>query len=152
MIDRVNEFAMKRAEFLTRRHFLRQAGALGIGSIALAELLAKPQSAEAAASTNPLTPRIPHYPGTAKRVIFLHLSGGPPHLDLFDYKPDLVKHNDEPCPDSLLAGKRFAFTSGVPKLLGTPQTFRQHGRSGVRMSDVVPHLAGIADELTFIKS
>src|SRR5690348_13381477 len=115
MSDRGSQYVMKRAEFVTRRHFLRQAGALGIGSIALAELLAKPQSAQASPIVNPMAPRMPHYPGKAKRVIFLHLSGGPPHLDLFDYKPDLVKHNDEPCPDSLLAGKRFAFTSGVPK-------------------------------------
>jgi hypothetical protein len=101
---------------------------------------------------DPLAPRVPHYAAKAKRCIFLHLSGGPPNLDLFDYKPELVKHNDKPCPESLLAGKRFAFTSGVPKLLGTPQTFRQHGKCGAWMSDVVPHLSGIVDDLTFIHS
>src|SRR6185503_13069178 len=78
--------------------------------------------------------------------------GAPPHLDLFDYKPELVKRNDEPCPDSMLKGKMFAFTSGVPRLLGTPQPFSRKGKSGAWMSDAVPHLATVADELTFIKS
>ena len=67
-------------------------------------------------------------------MIYLHLTGSPPHLDLFDYKPELVKHDGQPCPDAFLKGKRFAFTSGVPKLLGTPRKFAQHGKSGVWMS------------------
>jgi hypothetical protein len=71
---------------------------------------------------------------------------------MFDYKPELVKRNDEPCPDELLKGKRFAFTSGVPKLLGTPQKFERHGESGAWLSGVLPELAKIADDLTFIKS
>ncbi len=99
-----------------------------------------------------MTPRPPHFPGKAKRVIYLHMSGAPPHLDMFDYKPELVKRTDQPCPDSLLKGKRFAFTSGVPKLLGTPQHFSQRGKSGAWVSDVLPGIAGIADELCFIKS
>src|SRR4051794_27850480 len=119
--------ALQHLQFRTRRQFLRQTGALGIGSLALASMMGGTASAAApVAAANPLAPRAPHFAAKAKRIIFLHLSGGPPHLDLFDYKPELVKRNDEPCPDSLLAGKRFAFTSGVPKLLGTPQTFRQH--------------------------
>src|SRR5947209_11503281 len=137
-----------RLQYLTRRTFLRQTGALGIGSLALASLA---QSATAS-TINPLEPRTPQYPAKAKRVIFLHLSGGPPNLDLFDYKPTLVKHNDEPCPDSFLKGKTFAFTSGVPKLLGTYQKFRQHGRCGAWMSDVLPELGSIVDDLTFVHS
>jgi hypothetical protein len=137
-----------RLQYLTRRTFLRQTGALGIGSLAFASLA---QSARASA-INPLEPRMPQYKAKAKRVIFLHLSGGPPHLDLFDYKPTLVKHNDEPCPESFLKGKTFAFTSGVPKLLGTYQTFRQHGKSGAWISDVMPELASIVDDLTFVHS
>ena len=61
---------------------------------------------------NPLTPRKPHYEPKVKRVIYLHMSGGPPHLDLFDYKPELVKWNEKPCPDEFLKGRKFAFTSG----------------------------------------
>jgi len=71
---------------------------------------------------------------------------------MFDYKPELVKRNDQPCPDSLLKGKRFAFTSGVPKLLGTPQKFSQRGKSGAWVSDVLPGIAEIADDLCFVKS
>jgi hypothetical protein len=148
----IDPFSIHRARQTTRRHFLNQSGALGIGSIALAHLLDPKPAAANPAPTNPLTPRSSPATAKAKRVIFLHMSGGPPHLDMFDYKPELVKHNDENCPDSMLKGKTFAFTSGVPKLLGTTHTFQQHGRSGAWMSEVVPQLASIADDLTFIKS
>ena len=67
--------------------------------------------------------------------------GSPPHLDLFDYKPELVRRNGQDCPESFLRGRRFAFTCGVPKLLGTPQRFARHGQSGAWMSAAVPHLA-----------
>jgi hypothetical protein len=85
-------------------------------------------------------------------VIYIHLTGSPPILDLFDYKPELVKHTGEDCPDQFLKGKRFAFTSGVPKLLGTPRKFAQHGEGGVWMSDAIPHLHEVADELCVVKS
>src|SRR5437588_6779712 len=140
-------------EFLqqvTRRSFLHSAGKFCLGSIAFAAL--QQSGLAATKALNPLAPRNPHFAPKTKRVIFLHMSGGPPHLDMFDYKPELVKHNDENCPDSMLKGNTFAFTSGVPKLLGTSHTFKQHGRSGAWMSEVVPQLASIADELTFIKS
>ena len=67
-----------------------------------------------------MAPRPPHFPAKAKRVIYLHMSGGPPQQDLFDYKPTLVKHNMQPCPDELLKNQRFAFIKGHPKMLGTP--------------------------------
>jgi len=134
----------------TRRQFLRD-GALGLGSLALAGLLAESSSA-ADSSRSPLDARKPHFAAKAKNVIVVHLSGAPPHLDMLDYKPELVKRNDEPCPDSLLKGQRFAFTSGVPKLLGTPQKFSQRGKSGAWVSDVLPGIAGIADDLCFVKS
>ena len=84
---------------------------------------------------DPLAPKPPHFKAKAKNVIVLHMTGAPPHLDMFDYKPELVKRTGEPCPDSLIKGKQFAFTSGVPKLLGTPQKFspaRQERRVGLR--------------------
>src|SRR6267154_5477215 len=136
---------------ITRRSFLARAGQFSLGAIALATLGGKSRAGDLAA-LNPLAPRRPQFAPKAKRVIFLHMSGGPPHLDMFDYKPELVKHNDENCPDSMLKGNTFAFTSGVPKLLGTTHTFKQHGRSCAWMSEVVPQLASIADDLTFIKS
>ena len=93
-----------------------------------------------------------HFPAKAKNVIYIHLAGSPPTLDLFDYKPELVKRTGEDCPDEFLAGRRFAFTSGKPKLLGTPREFKQHGESGVWMSDALNHLPEIADEMCVIRS
>ena len=131
----------------TRRHFINHCG-VGLGAMALAGM-SKPAVAD---NENPVAAKSPHFPGKAKRVIYLHLAGSPPHLDLFDYKPELVKRTDEPCPDEYYKGKRFAFTSGRPLLLGTPQTFKQHGESGQWMSGALPNLATVADDLTFVKS
>ncbi|MEC8866751.1 MAG: DUF1501 domain-containing protein, partial [Verrucomicrobiota bacterium] len=88
----------------------------------------------------------------AKRVIYVHLTGSPPHLDLWDYKPELVKRTDQDCPDEFVKGKMFAFTSGTPKLMGTPRTFGQYGKSGMWMSDAIPHFHEHADDLCVIKS
>ncbi len=134
---------------LTRRHFLGKT-ANGLGAIALASMLKG--SLAGAASVDPLAPRLPHFAGKAKRVIYLHLTGSPPHLDLYDYKPELVKRNGQDCPDAFLKGKRFAFTSGTPKLLGTPRTFARHGQGGIWLSDAIPHLHTVADELCVIRS
>src|SRR5215468_5693157 len=135
----------------TRRHFLRSAGQFSLGAIALQALL-RGESSAASQPANPLAPHPSQFRPKARRVIYLHMSGGPPHLDLFDYKPELVKWNDKPCPDEYLKGKRFAFTSGVPKLMGTPHQFAQYGKSGVWMSDAIPNLQKVADELCVIKS
>jgi hypothetical protein len=135
---------------VTRRHFLRNCP-LGIGGLALASLLA--QDAESSgASDNPLAVRPPHFLARARNVIFLHMAGSPPHLDLFDYKPELVRRNGEPCPAEFFQGKRFAFTSATPTLLGTPRTFRQYGQSAIWLSDALPQLATVVDELCVIKS
>jgi hypothetical protein len=142
----------------TRRHFLASAG-VGLGATALADLLkqdgyAAPTSGanNPTADINPLAPRPPHFAPKAKRVIYLHLTGSPPHLDLYDYKPELVKRSGQNCPDEFVKGKRFAFTSGTPKLLGTPRKFSQHGLGGMWLSDAIPHLHGVADELCMIRS
>jgi len=136
---------------LTRRHFLGKS-AHGVGALALSSLLGRTLGAAAPATANPMAPRLPHFAARAKRVIYLHLTGSPPHLDLFDYKPELVKRNGQDCPDAFLKGKRFAFTSGVPKLLGTPRTFTQCGQGGVWLSDAIPQLQTVADELCVIRS
>jgi hypothetical protein len=136
---------------LTRRHFLRDAQ-LGIGAIALSSLLARDGVAAPQAAANPLAPKQPHFPAKAKQVIYLHMTGSPPNLDLWDFKPELVKRSGEDCPESFLKGRTFAFTSGVPKLLGTPRKFEQYGAGGQWMSDAVPHLHELADELCTVHS
>jgi hypothetical protein len=143
---------IEKLQQITRRAFLESAGRFSLGAIALAGLFQGGQSAGATPVTNPLVPRKPHFAPKAKRVVYLHMSGGPPHLDLFDYKPELVKWNDKPCPDEFLKGRKFAFTSGVPKLMGTPRHFAQYGKAGMWMSDAIPHLQSIAEELCLIKS
>lgn len=136
----------------TRRHFLK-TGSLGLGAAALASLAGDSANAASTAGVvNPLSSKQPHFTPRAKRVIYIHLTGSPPILDLFDYKPELVKHSGEDCPDEFLKGKTFAFTSGVPKLLGTPRRFSQQGESGIWMSDAIPHLHDVADELCVVKS
>ena len=136
---------------VTRRHFLSRS-ACGVGALALGSLLKDSLSAAESVAANPLAPRKPHFAAKAKRVIYLHLTGSPPHLDLWDYKPELVKRDGQDCPDAFLKGKRFAFTSGTPKLLGTRRKFSQHGKGGVWMSDAIPHLHSVADELCVIRS
>jgi hypothetical protein len=132
----------------TRRQFLRGAGQFSLGAIAMEALAMK----GGAATANPFTPRAAAGAAKVKRVIYLHMSGGPPHLDIFDYKPELVKRNGQEAPDSVIKGKTFAFTSGVPKLMGTPRTFTQHGEGGIWMSDAVPNFQSVANEMCVIKS
>ncbi|MBI5800486.1 MAG: DUF1501 domain-containing protein [Verrucomicrobia bacterium] len=139
-------------EHQTRRTFLRSAGQFSLGAIALESLLGTKAAAEPTDPSRPLAPRPPHFTPRAKRVIYLHMSGAPPHLDIFDYKPELVKRNGQDCPDAFLKGRRFAFTSGIPKLMGTPRTFKQHGHGGIWMSDALRHLPRVANEMTIIKS
>ena len=134
----------------TRRHFLRESAA-GIGGMAFASLLAGEGQA-APQVVNPLTPKDGHLEPKAKRVIYLHMTGSPPNLDLWDYKPELVKHTDEDCPQQFLEGRRFAFTTGVPKLLGTPRKFVPCGKSGMMLSDAVPNLHEVADEMCLVHS
>jgi uncharacterized protein (DUF1501 family) len=142
----------QRLETITRRHFLRDCH-VGLGGLALT-LLAGERAAGAAERrvVNPLAPKQPHFRGRAKSVIILHMAGSPPHLDMFDYKPELIKRTGQDCPAEFLKGKRFAFTSGVPKLLGTPQKFERRGKSGAWISEVLPHLTGVVDDLCFVHS
>ncbi len=140
---------------LTRRQFFAR-GAWGLGGIALASMLASETRASDGAavpgSIDPLGVRAGHFPARAKRVIFIHLAGAPSQHELFDWKPALVRHNGNPCPDEYLAGETFAFIKGHPTLLGTPYRFARHGQSGMEISELLPHMAGVADELCMIKS
>ncbi len=131
---------------VTRRHFFGQAG-FGIGAAALTSLL---NPALFAASA--MSPKKPHFPAKCKNVIYLFMAGGPSQLDLFDYKPTLEKLNGQPCPEDLIKGERFAFIKGTPKLLGSPHQFAKYGHGGAELSELLPHLAKISDDVAIVKS
>jgi hypothetical protein len=135
------------AQDFSRRMFLNRSG---IGAAALGWLLA--DDARATPPTDPLAPRPPHFAPKAKRVIYLHMIGAPSQLDLFDPKPELIRRDGQPCPESVSAGKRFAFIGGNLTLAGSQFKFAPRGRSEQVMSDLLPHLADVADELTVIRS
>jgi len=140
----------------TRRHFLKQCG-FGFGALALGSLTGcldrtADQSAFLIDPANPLAPRTPMFPGKARSVIYLHMAGAPSQLELFDYKPELARLDGQDCPPSLLEGKKFAFIRGIPKMLGPQASFRQHGQSGAWISNYLPHLQSVADELAFLKA
>ncbi|MBM3839781.1 MAG: DUF1501 domain-containing protein [Verrucomicrobia bacterium] len=138
---------------ITRRHFFGRC-AWGVGAAALASLLEarRVSGSPAALAANPLMPRAPHYTPKAKRVIYMFMEGAPSQLDLFDFKPKLVELHMKPCPESLLKGERFAFIKGVPKMLGTPYKFSKHGQCGMDLSELLPNLAQVADDITLIRS
>ncbi len=138
----------------TRRHFLSSAG-LGVGAIALSSLAGETTRADIPIDPmQPLAERKPPLAAKAKRIIYLHLTGSPPNLDLYDYKPELVDRDGQECPQQFLEGRTFAFTSGTPKLMGTPRKFVQCGDSGTWLSDAVPnfHAKEVVDEMCFIHS
>jgi hypothetical protein len=138
---------------ITRRQFLHNAGRFSLGAIALQSLLGSPAAKGALATRpNPLAPKAPPNPAKAKAVIYLSMSGAPPSLDMFDWKPELAKLNMQDCPASFTAGERFAFIKGTPKLLGSPYKFAQYGKAGHWMSELLPETAKIVDDLCFVHS
>lgn len=136
--------------YVTRRWFLRDCG-VGLGTIALHALLSE-QAGATVIPSSPLAPKQPHFPGTAKRVIFLFMAGAPSHLELFDYKPELQKFSGTLPPADLLKGYRAAFIDPNSKLLGPKFKFARHGQCGVELSELLPHTASIVDDITIIKS
>jgi hypothetical protein len=133
----------------TRRWFFRQAG-FGIGTAALSNLIV-PGRVDAA-SENPLAPKPPMYPAKAKSVIFLFMAGAPSQVDLFDFKPTLQQYDGQNVPQELMKGERFAFIKGTPKLLGSPYEFARVGNSGAEISELLPHLRSVADDISIIRS
>ncbi|MBS1824726.1 MAG: DUF1501 domain-containing protein [Acidobacteria bacterium] len=127
----------------TRRQLFRDCG-VGVGKVALASLIQETMLAKR------------HHAAKIENVIFCQMCGAPSHLELFEYKPELVKWDGKTAPDSLLAGKRFAFmdtfSKEKPKLLGTRRKFTQNGKSGMWMSELFPNVAGIVDDLTMVHS
>src|SRR6516162_4113745 len=164
--DRDLPLTLQQARVQTRREFLKRSQA-GLGALALAALLdrdgviraAEPSAGARApgrgrlpSADNPMAPRPPHFAPKAKSVIYLHMSGGPPQQDLFDYKPELVKHHMQPCPDALLKGEKFAFIKGHPKLLGTPYRFHKYGQSGAEISELWGQFRTVVDDVAIIRS
>ncbi|MEO7179369.1 MAG: DUF1501 domain-containing protein [Gemmatimonadaceae bacterium] len=143
---------MEELRFITRRHFLKHC-ATGMGGMALASLAgcgSAPPAASGVASS--FGPRGADFPGKVKHVIFLHMAGAPSQLELFDYKPELARLNNQPCPDSLLKGKRFAFIQGRPNMLGPQATFASRGESGLSVSELLPHFHEVVDKVTLLKA
>ena len=134
----------------TRRLFLKQCG-LTLGGLAFGSLLgcnagpAKPENVLGMAPGRVFPPK-------AKSVVYLHMAGAPSQLELFDFKPELAKLDGQDCPASLLEGKKFAFIRGIPKMLGPQAKFAQHGESRAWISDYLPHLSTVADDLAFLKA
>ncbi|KAA3611973.1 MAG: DUF1501 domain-containing protein [Planctomycetota bacterium] len=132
-----------------RRHFLQKCST-GLGGLALASLLQRDLSA--AQEPEQESPPFPNYQAKAKRVIWLHMAGAPSQLDLFDHKPKLQQLDGEKVDTDLIQMERFAFIKGVPKILGSPYQFSRHGESGQLISELLPNLSKIADEISIVRS
>lgn len=147
----MNPLPYHELQFQTRRAFLSRGG-LGLGSIALGSLMPDDAPGAMKLPENPLAPRRAPLPSKVKSVIYLHMSGAPATLDLFDYKPKLNELNMQDCPESLFQGKRFAFIKGRPKMLGHVHPFKQVGGNGLPVAEIMPHFMKIVDDVTVIRS
>jgi hypothetical protein len=136
-----------RGTAMSRRWFLRQCG-LGVGKLGLASLLAGSRQAAAEG----FVPQPAHFPGRARAVIHLFMAGAPSQLEMFDYKPALVKYDGKPLPPSVVGGQRYAFIRPDANVMAPQFKFARHGQSGMELSEMLPHLAGVADNITLIKS
>ncbi len=145
-----HELQAEYARYRSRRWFFQECG-VGLASIAAMDLLARTANA-APAAVNPLAIKKPHYGAKAKRVIYLFMGGAPSHLELFDNKPELAKWDGKLPPAGLLKGYRAAFINPNSKLLGPKFKFARHGQCGAEISELLPHTAKIADDLTIVRS
>ena len=142
----------------TRRHFFADCG-VGLGKMALAGLLADGASrqplraaAPGAAGFDPFAIRPTHFAGKAKAVIHLFMAGAPSHLDLFDYKPALVKHDGKPIPPEVIGGQRYAFIRSDAAAMAPRFEFDKFGQSGLQIAKILPHLGRVADDICLIRS
>src|SRR5438477_2406859 len=139
-------------KLVTRRWFFRDC-AVGLGAIALAQLLQENGWAvDSKDLSDPLAPKTPPYPAKAKRVVFLFMAGAPSHLELFDYKPQLGKYDGTLPPADLVKDYRAAFINPSSKLLGPKFKFSKHGQCGAELSELLPRLAEVADDIAIVKS
>ena len=148
-----NELRAEYARLVTRRWFLRQCG-VGLGSIALASLIGNNAAAAKPGlkTSDPMAPRPPHHTPKAKRVIFLFMAGAPSQLELFDYKPALAKYNGKPVPQEVVMGQKYAFIKPDAALYASEFKFARHGQCGAELSEALPHLAGVVDDIAIVKS
>jgi hypothetical protein len=144
----VNPFS---APIVTRRHFFRDCG-YGVGKAALASLLVGSARAAVPQPADPLAPKKPHFPGKAKAVIHLFMAGAPSQLDLFDHKPELTRLEGKPLPPEVIKGQRYAFIRPDAAVLGPRFKFAKHGKCGAEISEVLPHLAKIVDDVCILKA
>ncbi|HEV8544324.1 MAG TPA: DUF1501 domain-containing protein, partial [Verrucomicrobiae bacterium] len=137
----------------SRRWFLKACG-LGLGKIAAASMLAGAWNPRAAvvSAAEALKTRQPHYPGKAKHVIHLFMAGAPSQLDMFDHKPELAKLEGKPLPPSVIGGQRYAFIRPDAAVLGPRFKFEKHGQCGTELSEMLPHLAEVVDDICLVKS
>ena len=147
------ELRQERARFISRRWFLQQCG-VGLGSVALGSLLGANHAAGALAKagSDPLAPKPPHFKPKAKRVIYLFMGGAPSQLDLFDYKPSLKKYNGQSVPPEILKGQKYAFIKPDAALYASDFKFAKHGQCGAEISEALPHLAEVVDDIAIVKS
>ncbi|HZN32935.1 MAG TPA: DUF1501 domain-containing protein [Pirellulaceae bacterium] len=138
---------------VSRRHFLHDCG-IGLGKIAAASLLAGSAARVSAAPVqpSPLAPRQPHFPAKAKAVIHLFMAGAPSQLDLFDYKPKLAEYEGKPIPPEVVGSQRYAFIRPDAAVLGPRFKFSRYGQCGAELSEMLPHLAKVVDEIAIVKS
>ena len=149
-----DEIRQETARFITRRWFFRQCG-VGLGSIALGSLLGNEKafgSGSRPAATNALAPKQPHFKPKAKRVIYLFMGGAPSQLDLFDYKPSLKKYDGQPVPKEVVMGQKYAFIKPDAALFASEFKFAKHGKCGAEISEALPHLADVVDDIAIVKS
>ena len=138
-------------QLVSRRWFFEQCG-VGLGAIAFGNLLAQSGYAANLTPDDPLAPKKPHFSPKAKSVIFLFMAGAPSHLELFDYKAQLAKYDGTLPPADLLKGYRAAFINPSSKLLGPKFKFATYGKSGAELSELLPHLATVVDDVAIVKS
>src|SRR5207248_1359305 len=108
--------------------------------------------AASAAPGNPLAPKPPHFPAKAKAVIHLFMAGAPSQLDLFDNKPELTKLEGKPLPPEVIRGQRYAFIRPDAAVLGPRFKFAKHGQCGAELSEMLPHLAKVVDDIAILKA
>ena len=146
----LHELSRERARYLSRRWFLRDCS-VGLGGIALASLL-QDRAQAAVQASDPMAPRRPHFQPKAKSVIYLFMAGAPSQLELFDHKPSLRKYHGKPVPKDVLGGQTYAFIKPDSAIHAPDFAFAQHGRSGQWMSEVLPHIASVADNIAVVRS
>jgi len=135
----------------SRRLFLRNCAG-GLGTVALAQLLAQDGLAASAQRSDPLAPKVPHFAPTAKNVIFLFMEGAPSQIDLFDPKPELTRWHGKPLPESMTSQLKLAFIKPSAAVLASPRQFKRYGQCGTEFSDFLPHTSARADDICLVRS